>query len=295
MNFSDIKRLSTRAYDLPLRMLFLKLGLKFSKRRPLESFNEEHPCIFVLSTGRSGTQTLTGLIALAPNVLTFHEPYPDLLRLARLGYQNKNSSDSNGFLTDSFLAFREEQLNLALQYGKGYVETGPQCTFFAPSILKAFPQAKFIHIVRNPYMVVRSGMRRGWNAGHALDKYRIYPLQESPYLSKWDGMDAFKKSIWQWAETNRWILNFMDTLPIDRKLFLRAEDLFNGNEQTISEIYDFISSSPPSQRLISNVLNKKINSQTEGYFAEPQDWTDDMKNDLKEIAGEIAKSMGYIL
>lgn len=295
MSFAEIKKGLRRAYDLPLRMLFLKLGLKISFAKSLDSFNAEHPCVFVLSTGRSGTQTLTNLISSAHNVLILHEPYPDLLRLARIGYRSHGLPDTDVFLAQSFLAFREEQLNLALQYGKGYVETGPQCTFLAPSIAKAIPEAKFIHVVRNPCMLVRSGMRRNWNAGHALDKFRISPLPESPYFNKWDSMDAFEKTIWQWGETNNWISNFMDTLSANKKLFLHAEDLFDGNEQTISNVFKFISSNPPSPRVISNILEKKINRQSSGYFSEPKDWTDEMRNTLNEIAGKTANDMGYTI
>jgi hypothetical protein len=282
-----------RCYDLPLRVLFLKLAIKFGSAKPIKIFNAEHPCVFVLSTGRSGTATLTRFFQSADNVLTFHEPYPDLVRLTKFGYQNYNSPEAIDILADTFLAFREEQLNLALRYGKGYVETGLQCTFLAPAIVKLFPQAKFIHMVRNPYMVVRSGMRRNWNAAHNLDKFRIFPGRGSPYFEKWDSMDAFEKTIWQWAEINSWITNFINTLSDDKKFFLRAEDLFDGDKQTISNLFKFISSNPPSSRKINNILKKKINPQTRGNFSMPQNWTDEMRSTLKNLAGKIASDMGY--
>ncbi len=121
------------------------------RARSLERFDDSHPCVFVLSTGRVGTLTLAALLRAAPGMMALHEPSPRLYELSCLAYRASPSPETALILSAAFKSIRNDTLDLALKLRRGYVETSPQVTFLAPYILDAVPEAKFIHLARPPW------------------------------------------------------------------------------------------------------------------------------------------------
>jgi hypothetical protein len=281
--------------DRTPRQVLHYLRRRLTKRERLQAFDDKHSCVFVLSTGRVGTKTLAALFGLAENVLAYHEPKPTLYGLSRLSYDYCTSIPVRKVLQEAFLATRRQLMNYSLDCGKGYVETSPQVTFLAPVIIEAVPQVRFIHLVRDPRHVVRSGMRRKWYAGHPADKTRIVPPPGSEAERRWQSYNAFQKNLWLWDETNRWILEFSSSLPTGRILLVHSENVFDGREETLGQLFTFVGASMPAERGIRSVLAKKLNVQNTGTFPEPSDWSAEMRNDLAEIAGETARTLGYEL
>ena len=146
-------------FDHSPRRLFQYFGRKFYSGRRLTDFDEAHPCVFVLSTGRTGTQTLAALLRLSRNVFSYHEPPPGLARLSIASYKGAFDPGQGHALAQGFLSIREDRFRYSLGWGKGYVETSPYSRFLAPAIAEAVPNVRFIHLVRDPRAVVRSGMR----------------------------------------------------------------------------------------------------------------------------------------
>jgi len=261
----------------------------------LSSFDDQHPCVFVLSTGRTGTETMAALFSLASNVVSLHEPSPKLYGISKIAYENFADSSAQRMLAEVFSLLRCELLDMSLNYGLGYVETSPQVTFLAPAILANYPTARFIHLVRDPRDVVRSGMRRKWFSGHPGDKSRISPSSNSQVALRWEKYNSFQKNVWLWSETNRWISQFLTTLSPQNKLLVRAEDIFSGNLAGVHTLYNFIGTTAPSEKKITHLLHKKLNAQTSGTFPVSSEWTDEMQQDLREIAGKTASEFGYSL
>jgi hypothetical protein len=291
----QLQNISKFLLDQPPRQVWRFLSKRLLRHKPIEMFDDEHPCVFVLSTGRAGTETLAAVITLARNVVSLHEPAPRLYELSKLAYEYSTEPFARKVLGVSFLSHRNELLNTSLAFGLGYVETSPQVTFLAPAILEVLPQARFIHIVRDPRDVVRSGMRRRWFDGHPGDTTRIMPRPDSEDGQHWHEYNPFKKNLWLWAETNRWILKFTSALSEDRIITLRSEDVFSGDENTFHTLFEFTGSPPPPARQITRLLARKLNAQRSGYFPESTSWSDDQKKDLLVTAGDIAKTLGYDL
>ena len=278
--------------DRSPRQLYQYLYREILNQPKLRNFDDAHPCVFVLSTGRVGTKTLAALLGSAKNVLTYHEPSPKLFGLARLAYEHTTNEVTRKIFKETFLATRNTHFQYALSCGKGYVETSPQVTFLAPIILDIFSKAKFIHLVRSPGEVVRSGMRRNWYAGHHNDKTRIEPIK-TEQREAWHNYTPFQKNLWLWNETNRWILEFSSTLPANQIILVRSEDIFSGQKETISAIFSFIHAPAPPKHKVNRVLGKKLNKQRTGIFPKPSNWTDEMYQDLITITGKTAEMLGY--
>lgn len=281
--------------DTPPRGMYHELRAKWFAAQALPAFDERRPAVFVLSTGRVGTETLDALFQLAGNLFSRHEPAPKLYRLSQSAYQNQDSPLAKEILTQAFLAAREDLLNYSLKGGRGYAETSPQVTFLAPMILQALPQARFIHLIRDPRAVVRSGMRRKWYAGQAYDATRITPRPQDVAFTHWSAYSPFEKNLWLWNETNRWILSFLANLPEGQKMAFHSEDLFAGAESALTQLYQFISAPMPSASALKKILGKKLNAQRSGEFPAADGWTEEQTRRLKEITGETARVVGYSL
>jgi hypothetical protein len=270
---------------------------KIIKSNPVENFDDQHPCVFVLSTGRVGTETLAYLLGLAKNIFAYHEPHPKLFALSKLTYEMKGiylvDKNIKSALQEGFLTSRQEFLRNSLYCSRGYVETSPQVTFLAPVILDTIPNVKFVHLVRNPHDVVRSGMRRGWYQGHTYDTTRIVPLAGTKFAKVWNNMNPFQKNLWLWAETNRWILEFAKCLSDRNYLCIHSEDIFKKDIDEIARLYEFIGKTMPPERKIAAVLGRKRNIQCRGEFESPDKWLEELDEDLKNMVLPTAAALGY--
>lgn len=279
--------------DQSPRHLYHFLRGKLNKRPPLKNFTDEFPCVFVLSTGRVGTETLEALFGLSNHVFAYHEPLPTLYGLSKLSYQTPHHSPVREVLQEAFLTTRRDLLKYSLDCHRGYVETSPQVTFLAPIILDAIPEARFIHLARDPRSVIRSGMRRRWFDGHSNDASRITPTSATQYEQKWNQFNSFQKNAWLWNETNRWILQFASTLPNGKVLKIRSEDVFSGDQQTLQSLYGFIGSAVPAASRIQRLLKKKMNAQKSGDFPSWDQWSKEQIQEMRNIAAETAEKLGY--
>lgn len=272
---------------------FLYRKIIFHRRVPLLGLPE--PCIFVLSTGRVGTETLAALFGLTSDVLAYHEPIPELFRLSKLAYENNMNQIVETILKSAFLTSREDLLGCSFDINRGYVETSPQATFLASVIDQAVPNPYFIHLVRDPRDVVRSGMRRKWYAGHPADKTRIVPNPGSEASRQWEKYSVFQKNIWLWTETNRWILDFSSKIEPCRTLLLHSEKVFDADEDTLHHLFSFVGLPVPPRWRFRRVLRRQLNAQRMGEFPDSSAWTPEMNDDLVLIAGETMQTLGYNL
>jgi hypothetical protein len=280
-------------YDQSPRQLFHFLQRKFVKGERLEGFDNSHPCVFVLSTGRTGTETLAAILGLTHNIFAYHEPLPKLYGLSKLSYEQHQDPLARRILREAFLTTRNDLLNYSLDCGRGYIETGPTGTFLAPIIRDSISSVRFIHLVREPQSVVRSGMRRRWYDGHFNDKFRIVPNPTSEAGRQWEAYDSLQKNLWLWAETNQWIMDFCSTLPSSSRLLLHSEDIFSADEAAIEKLFVFIGAPVPPRSKIVRLIGKKMNAQITGEFPTASDWSEGMTEVLREIAGKTAGELGY--
>ncbi|NPA92580.1 MAG: sulfotransferase [Chloroflexi bacterium] len=108
--------------------------------------------------------------------------------------------------------------------GKRYLSKQPSLSSTIPDLVKIFPDARFIHLVRHPADVVPSSMTL-WR-GH----WRMYGCQQPSQ----DLADAV-------IEHNRiWYLRLWDDLaqlPAEQYIRIRYEDLKNDLHHTIEQVY----------------------------------------------------------
>lgn len=246
-------------------------------------------CLFVLSTGRTGTTTLARLLDLSEGVDAFHEPRPQLLEARQSARWDVYANEAK--YRHVFVRARGAPLFAAEWKKQLYAETSARLTFFAPVIADLLPSARFLFIHRSPYGVIRSGMKRGWYDDHPADYARVRPVEGEQFFDQWDDMDPFEKICWYWDVYNDFAIDFCERARSSRVLSIRASELFDG--AAASRIFDFLGVRRPPENAIDEVLNKKLNAQREGTFPEAEEWTAAMHQTLRGIAGGTMERLGY--
>lgn len=294
MSFYKTKRLAHQVWRTSPEILLSRLVRKHLMRENAGTSDiRDCKCVFFLSTGRVGTQTMATLLSLDRSFVTYHEPYPLLYGLSKTLYKTKTTASNRVIAQEAFLIARKQLFEHAMHRGRGYIETSPQVTFLAPTIEKFLPNSQFVHLIRNPYDIVRSGVRRDWYAGNVADRTRISPQLGSEFDDRWRNMNPFEKNIWLWRETNEWIAEFLDGVSSERKLFLRYESCFAPGRDDLFKLFNVIGSTPPSHKSIRKIIAKKLNAQKAGSFPTADRWTSEMKYKVSDIAGSTAKRFGY--
>jgi hypothetical protein len=272
-----------------------------SQRKPFVASLEEAyasgwancPCAFVVSTGRVGTKTLTGLLSLSPDVVATHEPEPRLVKASFDAYMEGGDIGRSERWRAVVLGARDDAVYNANRRGRIYVETNPRLTYLAPALATCFPASRFVHLHRHPYEVVRSWMRRGHYQGHSWDFVRLRPRPDEPLAGDWKSLPVLEKNAWHWARITSEALAFLDSLPASRTLDLRAEALFAGDPAAIGRLFDFVGTAVPRRDWITEVLGRKINAQRRGVYAAPKDWTESERAAVWARVGAVAERLGY--
>lgn len=254
-------------------------------------------CIFVLSTGRAGTQSLTRLLSICPEVHSEHEPNPRLIHASYCYYQQQFGLEtkSQEKWNDLVLAARDDLIFQANRRGKIYLETNNRMSYLAPVLAKIFPASQFIHLHRHPFEFVRSGIRRDYYQGHNWDFARIHPAGDHPDVKRWLDMSQMAKIAWNWQAVNQHIIQFFQTLSPERQMTLAAADLFSGGERQIRDLYSFINIPIPQGSRFKALLAQPSNQQTEGDFPEHSQWSPQERTMVMREVADVAAALGYDL
>ena len=215
---------------------------------------EELSPIFVLSTGRCGTQTLAALLGASSDLLAVHEPRPSLYGCSASAYaMGLSAAQPYSALVQET---RDPLLTAAVRLGKRYAETSPQMTFLAPGLQILYPKARFIHLTRDAEAVICSGLGRNWYQGADADSTRIYPRAGSEAACAWAGWAPETKLAWLWDETNAWIEESLTDCQYRR---IKAESIFAG-ETELEDLFAWLDVSKPRKNKSAAILARKLNA-----------------------------------
>lgn len=257
---------------------------------PYRVFAEMDP-VFVLSTGRCGTELLVRLFKGVKSVMATHEPTPRVYVGSRMAYEmGREEMDARKL---AFLSARYDILKHAFLSQKRYVETGNRMTFFADAIAELFPRSGFLHVVRHPGSFVRSGMRRNYYAGNENDDGRLVPTSSDPVSRDWNEFTRIEKVGWLWNETNRFIENIKAGLENNRVLLVKSEEMFT-DAVVFMKICDFLRLDAPQITKIERIISRPRNVQRRGAFPPYEAWTDEQKQQLTSVT-QLASTYGYSL
>ncbi len=254
---------------------------------PERSAPDGHPAFFVMSTGRSGTQTLARLLEMATNAKVWHHPEPTMIMETLHAYWGDIDRRS------TFWTGRGRIIREAWDAGVIHGETDHNMTPFCDVIAEDVPDARFLILVRDPREFVRSGMRRGYyRAQGAWESGRLRPRGDDPRRPRWLSRPQFEQVSWLWAETYRHIERIRGRIGENRIKVVRFEDLVAGPDE-IEAVFGFLGLDGFDHGRAVEILGRKLNAQRFGDFPHPLDWSADMNARCWAEVGPVARRYGY--
>lgn len=290
---THLRRWRERVVTAPPVLSLQLLAVAMRNRHPVIT-NElpGEPPLFVLATGRSGTNSLAAVLALAPGVMSWHEPLPDLHNLSRQVYLTPESDKQ--LVSVALKLARAPLWQAANMTRRRYIETSYYLNFLAPFLHQMLPEARFLYFTRAPQPFARSATRFGWYSRPRLGGTRLAPHPDSRAAATWESRDAFGKNIWFWQEANRFARDFVCTLPPGQGLHLHSEDVFRADAETLRRLYALIDSEVPPPRRIRRVLDQQLNAGRLVSYTRPEYSLSEAQRELLEQeCGQLARELGY--
>lgn len=204
MNIKLTKRLSlfTKRVNVVLRFWITD--------KKVEKWANGKNIFFVLAIGRSGTKFLADLLNKAPGTYVAHEPVQRDFRAYQRAFHSEEEAMKyiQGFRKrEIYLRCRDKGINT---YGEVNSVLRRHCN----ALKQAFPEAVFLHLIRDGREVVRSMMSRDTMTEKDPKIQYIYPAENDPCCDKWSEMTRFEKLCWLWRVENEYLQNVIQAGPI---------------------------------------------------------------------------------
>lgn len=186
-------------------------------------------------------------------------------------------------------------------------DSSNKLSWLIPDLAAMFPQARFVHLVRDGRKVASSYFHKLGNENYDdrsnaamqdfYDGDGFAPPPEKPYwwpvprrgdcmAADFRRFDQFQRIAWHWAEINRVAMDALADLRADRTLFVRLEDLRESPDQ-VRELHQF--------------LGLPFSDSDFAVFAKPHNvnrpedklLTDIQRAQFEQIAGSMLERLGY--
>jgi len=246
--------------------------------------------VFVVSTGRTGTQFLARTIA-GWGARSHHEPGPWWLR------HLSNAHASGAVSTERAVALLHRVRDEALAVDEPWFEASCLDHGLVGPLLQAFPDAKVVQVVRHPAGYVRSAQawgayRFGGRPLNVLPYRRLAPPQFHPFdpveRIRWMGQDQFARLAWAWTAMNRAMRTQGE--GSDRFRTVRFESLTDPEEGPVE-----------LRRLVDDLgldvddaaLAAAVTEQHNASRPKSGEWTHAQWHKLVELTAEEAAHYGY--
>lgn len=230
---------------------------------PTYKENKNKKIIFVLGTGRSGSNSIANIINQNPSCKAFHEDIQQITRIStNLAYypdkKNKLYNELNQIFETKIWNANNNQI---------LVHSDQRFWNLIPYFKNYFPNSKFINLRRDVYSCVKSMYSRGWYTNeeypilttHDWSKYRLQANKLGVISNQtWEGFNSIMKCTWYW-----WFINDSITKElnkIDSKDILHIElDELNKNLNQLSKFINddsFVYKEIISNKVQTNHLEK---------------------------------------
>lgn len=214
--------------------------------------------VFIVSAPRSGSSLLFETLAKSPSVLTIGgESHAVIEGMASLGpawhgWQSNRltADDADGEtvaeLKARFFADLRDHQNAPCQPGQSFrfLEKTPKNALRVPFLHAAFPDARFLYLVREPHEAISSIME-AWRSGRFVTYPELpgwkgpWSLLLTPGWQQLVGRPLNEIAAAQWEVTNRTLLDDLQQVPRDQWCSVSYTDLLADPQRTIERLCRF--------------------------------------------------------
>lgn len=231
--------------------------------------------VFILGSGRSGTLQMTKLLGSLDNIETHHEYlFESILKTAvlyRMGVKKK--AEVKHLLEITHVP--------AVHYSEApyWVDSSNALPWIVEPLSEVFPQAHFVHLVRDGRKVVSSFYNkfaevmyddlnveivRNWilnPRGHvepSAEKkfWRPFPIGNEPFAAEFPNFDRFQRLCYYWRDCNLRIKSALERIPATQQSVLLLEDVVS-QPHALQRLLDVFG--VPYDDSLMNILKRPVN------------------------------------
>lgn len=246
-------------------------------------FFENRNIFFVLALGRSGTQFCSELLSKSPGSLVFHEPIGDDYRANAEAHLSQDTALK-------YISVYRKKLMYELARDKDfrtYGEVNSIIAYHAAALQNVFPQARFLHLIRDGREVVRSLHARTHYVETSLPFECICPNPGDPWYDSWKNFSRFQKLCWLWSYTNSYLENRVPDFVLFEKL-ISDYDYFSSRMETFLGVN-------VGRELWEKHVSKPLNVTRKFSMPPWSEWETEQREQFIEICGEEMARYGYPL
>ncbi len=241
--------------------------------------------VFVLGSPRSGTTFLGNSIGSLPGFIDLGEVAPLKAAIPELSRRPPEEAAAE------LRALLAQTRRLGLVGSLRPVEQTPESVFIAPALALAFPEACFVHIVRDGRDVVCSLLERGWlsaerggadDAGHAYGSRARFWV-EPERREEFERAEDARRAAWAWR---RYVTAARDLG--ERSLEIRYERLAQRPDELAATVARFLAVPPDPLAAAFQAAH----STSVGRWQ--TDLSADQIADVEDEAGALLTELGYL-
>jgi hypothetical protein len=183
------------------------------------------------------------------------------------------------------------------------VDSNWKLTWILPVLLARYPEARVVHLTRDPAENVRSCFNLGFYGNlHEQPQFRHRRLwlNAMPRIRRpdWDGLSRFERNCAFWTETHRLIAA---SAPPGRLRRVRLADLHD--DEVIRGLFDFFELPRPRRVQRRRSARRPVNTKARikralvraggEQLGDPAGWPASYREPLRSICGATARELGY--
>lgn len=291
---NPISNLLQRNFITPLlkgrAMIWRPRSWLYSYRVPSEkmkSFIQRKKFSFILGTGRSGTQLLSGLLEKADESTAYHEPnvFEDrsVMAISRRNHDFSMEYIDNFRKYEIYWRARKKPDNYL------YTEVTGMLRYHAKALRRVFPEAKILLLVRDGRDVIRSIMTKSkFYAPGAAGAKAISPSKDELEYPRWKSWGRFEKICWLWKDSYEILLE-----QIPGEDFIRLESVLTDYEYFQRQVLEKLNLDIPFEIWRKSVGQKSKNATRVHSFPAYSEWTSSQKSFFQEMCGDLMDRFGY--
>lgn len=256
--------------------------------------------IFVVGAPRSGTTFLGECIGEIPEISYHFEP---VLTKAAARYVYGDLWDK----AKSQKFFKRVYALLMRLQGDGdlqFAEKTPQASMIIPFLYETFPDAKFIHIIRDGRDSSLSLSKKPWyrndRHGTGAKEPGGYPFGpkarfwvEPDRTQEFESTNDIHRCIWLWRRYMETIFDATAKLPAEQLHELRYENLVNQPQEESEKLIDFLGiDNPASREIFINTVVTKASPSSVGRWAD--ELSEQQQAETEQESGAWLRQLGYL-
>lgn len=279
---------------------------KYLSRLKYDYFRKKISVNYVVSTGRTGTNFFeTFLNNASEKVYCIHEPAPDLFNISIDKMRYKKDSK---IILDYIRLNRKKYIYEVVKQQKWqFIESNPNASFLLSEIKSAFPDSRFLIIVRDPRTYVPSALNkspRGDGINNFYDdtdgrkRINAMDFKDDKYNSKWSSLTRLEKICWYWNKCNEELFNYNYNNK-EHSIIVKYEDLFSQDLLTRKEqfidILSFLKIDVRSDKFdeLIDISFSKKNETSKKLTKDFDYWNESEKSVLLNMTQEMRNMLGY--